>query len=346
MGLRGLFRAASFQARCALRRLILAAVLLTCVANVNRCGAQLCGQLSGVTFTENFDNTLVNTASAQLPSTFEFAFVRSSGLSYTADNGANTNANTYSYGTTGSSERALGELTVGSVSTTIGACFTNKTNHAISSFLIGYTGEEWRLGEVHTAANLDKLQFEYSTNATSITAGTWLAVTDLDFVTPDNSGPGAKNGNAAADRTVFPPFAITPAAPIQPESTFYIHWLSKIVSGANDGLAIDDFSIGTALAPGIAGDYNNNGVVDAGDYIIWRKKLNQSVTIPNDITPGTVVQQDHAEWKQRFGHTSSDFGAGSGANIPEPATMHLAATLASIALFCLCGKHSRCHRSF
>src|SRR3954464_15942670 len=176
MGLRVLFRVASFQPRCALRRLILGAVLLTCVANVNRCAAQLCGQLSGVNFTENF-NTLAATGSTTLPNSFEFAYVKSSGLSYTADNGSTATANTYSYGTTGSTDRALGELTSISVSTTVGACFTNNTNHAFSSLLIGYTGEEWRLGVADST--FDKLHFEYSTNATSITAGTWIAVTDL-----------------------------------------------------------------------------------------------------------------------------------------------------------------------
>jgi hypothetical protein len=338
MALQVLFRGASFQTRSPLDRMILGAVLLTCLANVNRCRAQLCGQLSGVNFTENF-NTLAATGSTTLPNSFEFAYVKSSGLSYTADNGANPAANTYSYGTTGSTDRALGELTSGTVSTTIGACFTNNTNHAITSFLIGYTGEEWRLGVAD--GTVDRLDFQFSTDAVSIASGTYLNIDALDFTSPANTAAGTKDGNAAANRTVFAPVAISPAAPIQPEKTFYIRWLSSNISGSNDGLAIDDFSIGTSLAPGIAGDYNDNGVVDAGDYSIWRKKLNQSVTIPNDITPGTVVTQDFIEWRNRFGKTASEFGAGSGAEIPEPATIHLAATLAAVALLCFCGKHSR-----
>jgi hypothetical protein len=302
--------------------------------NANSANAQLCGQLAGVNFTENF-NTLAATGSTLLPNGFEFAFVKSSGLSYTADNGSTSTANTYSYGATGNTDRALGELTSSNVSTTIGACFTNNTNHAITSFLIGYTGEEWRLGVADTT--VDTLHFEYSTNATSITAGTFISVTQLDFDTPANSGAGTKDGNVATNRTVFAPFAITPAAVIQPEATFYIHWLSENISGANDGLAIDDFSIGTALAPGVAADYNENGVVDAADYVIWRKTLNQSVTIPNDITPGTVVQQDYTEWLQRFGITASlnDASAAmASVSVPEPAALLalISATTASIVL--------------
>src|SRR6185312_8414370 len=105
-------------------------------------------------------------------------------------------------------------------------------------------------------------------------------------------------------------------------------WRPVLIAGTNtnDGLAIDDFSIGVTLAPGVGGDYNNNGVVDAGDYTIWRKRLNQSVTIPNDLTPGTVVAQDYTEWRNRFGKTTLELGAGTGANIPEPATLCLALT--------------------
>jgi hypothetical protein len=102
-------------------------------------------------------------------------------------------------------------------------------------------------------------------------------------------------------------------------------------------LAIDDFSIGVALAPGLAGDYNNNGAVDTGDYVVWRKRLNQAVAIPNDITPGTVVAQDYIEWQNRFGKTIGDFGAGSGANIPEPAATYWALTLVGVALTLRCG---------
>jgi hypothetical protein len=297
----------------ALRRIVIAAVLLTCMANINRCAAQLCGQLSGVNFSENF-NTLAATGSTQLPNSFEFAIVKSSGLTYSADNGSLSTANAYSYGTTGSTDRALGELTSGSQATTIGACFTNNTNHAITSFLIGYTGEEWRLGVAD--GTVDRLDFQFSTDAGSISSGTFLNVDALDFTTPANSGAGSKDGNAAANRTVFAPVAITPAAPIQPEQTFYIRWQPTNISGANDGLAIDDFTIGSVLAPGVAGDYNNNGRVDTADYVVWREFRNQATTIPNDITPGTVVAQDYIEWQNRFGRTAVEFGGGVA--VPEP----------------------------
>jgi PEP-CTERM motif len=71
----------------------------------------------------------------------------------------------------------------------------------------------------------------------------------------------------------------------------------------------------------LAGDYNGNGVVDAADYTVWRDKLGQSVTIPGDTTPGTVVQADYDVWKNNFGaHAGSGSGALSVGAVPEPAT--------------------------
>lgn len=331
----------SFPVRCrfapchnrrALPLFILAAFQLTALVSTNRCAAQLCAQLSGVNYTQNF-NVLATTGSNNtMPPGSEFAFNESPGnLTYTADNGSNSAGDTYSYGATGNSDRALGELTSASVATTLGACFTNNTNHAFTSLIIGYTGEEWRLGAADATA--DRLDFQLSTDAgATLTSGTYVNVDALDFTTPANSGAGPKDGNAAANRTVIAPFAITPAAPIQPESTFYIRWLPTNISGANDGIAIDDFSIGATLAPSVAGDYNNNGTVDAADYVAWRNQLNQSATMPNDITPGTVTAQDYNEWRDRFGRTSSQFASGSATNIPEPAVAHLALTLLGVAL--------------
>ena len=77
---------------------------------------------------------------------------------------------------------------------------------------------------------------------------------------------------------------------------------------------------GTAIA-GVPGDYNNNGTVDAADYVAWRK----GGTLANEVdTPGTVNAADYTEWRARFGNTS---GSGSGLDagaVPEPTTAVLA----------------------
>jgi hypothetical protein len=45
-------------------------------------------------------------------------------------------------------------------------------------------------------------------------------------------------------------------------------------------------------APGVAGDYNSNGRVDAADYVLWRNNNNTVTTLPNDSTPA----RDHSDY--------------------------------------------------
>jgi hypothetical protein len=53
------------------------------------------------------------------------------------------------------------------------------------------------------------------------------------------------------------------------------------------------------------GDYNNNGVVDAADYTVWRDTLGQSVTRFSGADgdgDSTIGQGDYSFWKARFGN--------------------------------------------
>lgn len=51
----------------------------------------------------------------------------------------------------------------------------------------------------------------------------------------------------------------------------------------------------------IPGDYNNDGIVDAVDYAIWRENLGNPVTLPGDPTPGSVTHADFEVWRANFG---------------------------------------------
>ena len=155
---------------------------------------------------------------------------------YAVDAGVSTAGDTYSYGAAGSTERALGSVRAGSLIPVFGACFTNNTGFAIAQVSIAYAGEEWRLG---SAARTDELDFQYSTDATDLVSGTWTDVAALKFVTPDTGTVGAKNGNAGGERTAL---ASTIASLVIADgATFWIRWVDSDASGADDGLAIDDF---------------------------------------------------------------------------------------------------------
>jgi hypothetical protein len=89
----------------------------------------------------------------------------------------------------------------------------------------------------------------------------------------------------------------------------------------------------------VPGDYNGNGTVDAADYVLLRDHLGQSVTLPNDATPGTVAQADYEVWKSNFGHVAN--GGVAVATIPEPTTR--IPMLIAIASF-LARRHAKASR--
>ena len=60
-----------------------------------------------------------------------------------------------------------------------------------------------------------------------------------------------------------------------------------------------------ARAVGLPGDFNNNGVVDAADFTVWRDNLGLSVALPNDTTPGEVTWADYDLWVSNFGATAA-----------------------------------------
>jgi hypothetical protein len=68
---------------------------------------------------------------------------------------------------------------------------------------------------------------------------------------------------------------------------------------------------------GLAGDYNNSTIVDAADYVVWRRALGTSVTLPNDTTPGTVTEADYTVWRANFGRTVPP-GAASFVEVAAP----------------------------
>ena len=81
----------------------------------------------------------------------------------------------------------------------------------------------------------------------------------------------------------------------------------------------------TLLAiPGLPGDFNQDGSVDAADYVVWRK--------------GAYTQADYQVWRAHFGQTAFSGtaipSAGSlSAAVPEPPTVLL--FLAGILAMCL-----------
>jgi hypothetical protein len=216
--------------------------------------APVCASLTAgnLTYAQDFD-TLANTGtSSTVPAGFGFAEAGTgANTTYAAGTGSGNGGDTYSFGggvVAASTERAFGGLQSGSLNPTIGACFTNNTGATVTQFSVRYDGEQWRLG---AADRVDRLDFQYSTNATSLTTGTWTDVDALDFTAPI-VGPtvGLLDGNAVANRTAGIANDVT-GLTIANGATFYIRFNDFNATGADDGLAVDNFSL-TVTAPSAA----------------------------------------------------------------------------------------------
>lgn len=86
----------------------------------------------------------------------------------------------------------------------------------------------------------------------------------------------------------------------------------------------------------LPGDFNQDGIVDAADYVVFRKNEGTTNVLPNDNgLSGTVVGQAHYDlWLANFGLGS---GEGSGGGTLAPATAVPEPASSCLALFFLLG---------
>jgi hypothetical protein len=175
--------------------------------------------------------------------------------------------------------------------------------------------------------------------------GVTMAVASVVYRTDDTGGWPVPDGNGSIWLT-----------DLSDDPTNGANW---VVAAENDGfgisynaMAIGDMveihpggDIGSpgsfAMDPGgdVLGDYNEDGIVNAADYIVWRNNEGQNFALPNErpdaSTPGVPDQEDYLYWVSQFGSTS---GAASGsAAVPEPT----AALLCVIAILGLSTTRSR-----
>jgi predicted extracellular nuclease len=257
--------------------------------------------------TQNFD-ALANTGSTN-NLTINGWYLNETGTStanngqYQAGTGSGTGGDVYSFGAASSTERALGTLFSGTLTPTIGAQFTNNTGDTVTSLDISYIGEMWRAGVTNRGA-ADRLDFQLSTNATSLTTGTWVNYDSLDLNSPNTlATAGALNGNSATNQTALS-FSITGLS-IPNGSSFWVRWNEFDISpGADDGLAIDTFSITPRIvdfAPEVVDTFPDNGATD------FPINANLSVTFSE---PVNVTSSWFTLTCSVSGNVSTGFGGG------------------------------------
>jgi hypothetical protein len=95
---------------------------------------------------------------------------------------------------------------------------------------------------------------------------------------------------------------------------------APLASGLAWDVLYSSTSVTLKVVEGITGDHNEDGTVDAADYVVWRKTDNSTA--------------GYNDWRTNFGATLGP-GGGSGsaqpAAIPEPTTMLMLLTATAIA---------------
>ncbi len=95
---------------------------------------------------------------------------------------------------------------------------------------------------------------------------------------------------------------------LQDDSNLFRIGISTNTDGAQI-YQIDNFRLVSLVPDGLPGDFNNDGIVDAADYVVWRK---------NDGS-----QEGYDEWRMNFGSTSAGPAAGGANAVPEPSAVAL-----------------------
>jgi hypothetical protein len=102
--------------------------------------------------------------------------------------------------------------------------------------------------------------------------------------------------------------------------------LPQLAAGLDWMLSTDAMTLSLSVveAVALAGDYNNDGIVSAADYTVWRNNLGGSALPFNETASlGAVDEADYQAWKDNFGMTSGSGGAAGESPVPEPTAIVL-----------------------
>jgi T5SS/PEP-CTERM-associated repeat protein len=107
--------------------------------------------------------------------------------------------------------------------------------------------------------------------------------------------------------------------------TFDVLQLPALAGLAWDTSELYTDGVLSVVAPGVDGDYNDDGAVNAADYVLWRKLNGTSAVMPNDPNPLPIDGDQYLTWRGNFGQASSGSGSVTNGPVPEPAILVLIA---------------------
>ncbi len=211
------------------------------------------------TYTQNFD-TLANSGTTNAWTdnstiTGWYAQRSGTGTTYIADTGSGNSGGLYSYGASGSTDRALGSVgssNAAAGSFAYGVVIQNSASSSLTFSSIAYDLEQWRLGAINKVTN-DTVTFWYKIATSAATALTptsntgWTAVTALDAIAPLNSGTtGALVGNT--NKTAISSASALSGITVSAGEYITFRWSDPDHGGSDQGISIDNFSLSYSVA--------------------------------------------------------------------------------------------------
>jgi hypothetical protein len=199
-------------------------------------------------------------------------------------------------------------------------------------------GGQWSVSEINAVDMV--LKFRASALAGGYTfTGHTLELTNIDFGSSGGIGfisdelidvNGHDLGSAVAiadNETDF--FQSLSTAKFAPKSQVVVATNVFITGLSNmDAISLNSFTqrFDQDGPPGLTGDYNQNGAVDAADYVVWRENEGAENPLPNDPIGGIIGASHYNQWRSNFSETSAGIGSSSAATtstraVPEPATL-------------------------
>ena len=238
----------------------------------------------GTSETENFNSLASSGTSSSLPNGwFLNETDNNADNTYRTGTGSSNTGDSYSFGTDG--DRALGGLCTNSLVPSFGAKFKNQTGGALTNLAVEFTGETWRIGSNNRS---DQLDFQYSLDAISISdaGATWIDFDGLDYI-----NPGQATGSGSLQHSLIISDTIA-YINIPSDGIIYFRWTDVNVSGNDDGMSIDDFSI-TPICPSVISNSNIsdnttcgitsiNVEVDAKDGFTYGTWSNDGIGVYNE----------------------------------------------------------------
>ncbi|QYY35248.1 hypothetical protein [Ruficoccus sp. ZRK36] len=142
---------------------------------------------------------------------------------------------------------ALGTLRKSSTTglTAIGLEIGNDTGASMTGFSIKYKGQQWQ----QNSGGADQLTLQYSTDATSLTTGSWTTVDDLTFKSIKDSGSEDYAGLSLSGSVQSEDVSgkIT-GLNVKDGQSIWIRWVDEDNKGVDQALSIDSLKIKPTLS--------------------------------------------------------------------------------------------------